>query len=316
MGVYDVNDIPEKAKKDYADVLEVGVAAKILSIGKMDLAEGTFYADLNVNVAWKGGTAEDGPVIQIYNQMELDEERSPEEGAKKGAEGWTWFYRIRYRGVFRQTYDLRRFPFDIQTMQIDVRLKSACRLTHLAWNLDGSAINCDPRAVSEEFWLLKSAVEPAYLPSFKFGKLGGYDPEARIKLIVKRKPAFWATSYGLLNSFVCTLMFATFAIPADTVDGRIGAAFTLVLTMTATKYLMMEKLPPISYHTLLDNHIYVCSFFLFGLTAWIGMWPILGQDDFEKHENTVLFWSLIVWVVWHLFAKGVILYETYFRKIS
>merc|ERR1712232_1391544 len=137
MGVYDVNDIPEKAKKDYADVLEVGVAAKILSIGKMDLAEGTFYADLNVNVAWKGGTAEDGPVIQIYNQMELDEERSPEEGAKKGAEGWTWFYRIRYRGVFRQTYDLRRFPFDIQTMQIDVRLKSACRLTHLAWNLDG-----------------------------------------------------------------------------------------------------------------------------------------------------------------------------------
>jgi hypothetical protein len=299
--------IPAECQADYRDAPEVGVAVKVISISALDMANNTFSADFNVNVAWRG--AEDaGPDVQFYNVLEvIEQERSPEEGGKKGQDGWDFFYRVRCRATFRQMYDLQRFPYDFQDLRIDVRLKSACKLRPLSWGPNGEACSCDPRALMDEFILTDAKVDHCYMPSYKFGKLAGYDPEAGIILQVKRKPKFWVVNFGIVSSILCSLMACTYAIPVENIGERLGVAFTLVLTMTATKYLMMEKLPSVAYLTYLDWHILFCGMMLFLLTVQLGLTPLLGIALTVRMEHATLPIYAAVWVLYHCVIAWIVL---------
>merc|ERR1719362_2424892 len=148
------------------------------------MANHTFDADFNLNIAWKG-EADDKPEIQLYNMRE--EQQDKEEGdIKKGQAGFDYYYRIHVKATFRQHFKLQSFPFDMQELTVRVRLKTECTLVHLPWGPTGDAASCDPDAFQEDFKLKRAEVRPSYLPSYKFGKLGGYDPEAQIVFIVKR----------------------------------------------------------------------------------------------------------------------------------
>lgn len=299
--VSEVDQIPEKCSKDYEDAPEIGVGVKVIAISDMDMASGTFSADINVNVAWKG-EKDDEPVIQFYNLAEATEPDTAE--AKKGKKGWDWFYRTRVRATFRQSYDLHEFPFDEQHLQIDVRFKKACKLVPLAWAPNGDACSCDSRAVSEDFNILSATVKHSYLPSYKFGELGGYDPEAAIVFTVARKPLFWVVSYGLMASLIASLMVCTYAIPPDSVSDRLGVAMTLVLTITATKYMMMDKLPSVAYFTLLDIHILICCIFLTVLTVEVSLAEFVGHERLASLEKRLLPLLALLWMLYHGFVAA------------
>jgi len=309
-----VDEIPDVCRGEYVDngVLKVplvGLAAKVISIASLDLAESTFKADLNVMVAWVGDE-EDAPEVQFYN---LQEEMSKEQTKTKkavhdGTTNWNFYYRVRLRGVFRQVYVLHRFPFDTQDLRVDVRVKSSCKLVPMRWSLDGGAFDFDKRAVHDEFTLVGAQILHKYLPSFKFGKLEGYDPEAAIILSVLRKPMYWVVNYGAVVSAVSTLMACTYAIKPSEVSDRLGVAMTLVLTMTTTLYLMQEKLPCVSYFTFLDVHIWVCCLALMSMTLEIGLAFLNVQEDKieEQAERKAEFegrWIPrvgLLWITYHI----------------
>lgn len=310
-----IDAIPKGCRGDFAEAPVVGIAVKVISISDLNMAGNTFLADFNVNVAWVGGK-EDGPEIQFYNIVtEIEREQVPvpqsdekgsgkfvckgKKGSHDGETQWSWYYRVRCRGVFRQEYKLESFPFDMQDLKVDVRLKSRCRLVPLHWGSNGEACACDPRALMDEFTLVGAGVDSKYLPSYKFGRLDGYDPEATIVFQVLRKSTFWVVSYGLVASMVCTLMACTYAIPIDNIGERLGVAMTLVLTMTATKYLMQERLPTVSYLTLLDIHIVICCLLLMVITVQIGFTTIVGTREMEAIETWLLPAIGIAWFGYH-----------------
>jgi len=311
-----IDAIPKGCREEFDDTPVVGIAVKVISIADLNMANDTFFADFNVNVAWVGGE-EDGPEIQFYNMVtEIERVQVPvpqsdgkgngkfvckgKKGSHDGETQWSWYYRVRYRGVFRQEYKLETFPFDMQDLTVDVRLKSKCRLTPLHWGADGETCSCDPRAVMDEFTLVGAGVESKYMPSHKFGRLEGYDPEATLVFQVLRKSTFWVVSYGLVATMVCSLIACTYAIPVANVGERLGVAMTLVLTMTATKYLMEEKLPSVSYFTLLDIHIWVCCLLLVGLTVQIGFTRLVGAQRMDDFETWFLPATCITWVGYHV----------------
>lgn len=311
-----VDAIPNACREDFADAPVVGIAAKVISISDLNMAGNTFLADFNVNVAWVGG-AEDGPEIQLYNMVtEIEREQVPvpqsdgkgngkcvckgKKGSHDGQTQWSYYYRVRVRGIFRQGYKLESFPFDMQELHVDLRLKSKCRLVPLHWSPNGEACACDPRAVMDEFILVGAGVDSRYLPSYKFGRLDGYDPEATLVFQVLRKSTFWVVSYGLVASMVCSLVACVYAIPIDNIGERLGVAMTLVLTMTATKYLMVEKLPTVSYLTLLDIHIIFCCLLLMGLTVQISLTTLVGTRRMEAIEEWFLPAVTIIWLGYHL----------------
>ena len=79
------------------------------------------------------------------------------------------------------------------------------------------------------------------MPSYKFAKLDGYDPEVSLVFVVGRKSLFWFINYGLLTSLITSLAGTIYAIPDDFIGDRLAVATTLVLTMMAMKLLMMDK---------------------------------------------------------------------------
>lgn len=308
-----VKEIPEACQAKYTNVLDVGVAVKIISIFNMDLANGTFMADFNINVAWKGGGEDDGPAIQLYNIIEeLEHERSPEAGAKKGSKGWDWFYRLRCRGCFRQQYSLHRFPFDVQNLCIDVRLKKQCRLVHMDWGPHGESCTFDSRAIQVGFSIADCQVLHRYLPSYKFGTLDGYDPETAIVLVMKRDPFYWVVNFGLVSSVVCALTVCCHGIPIANLGERLGVAFTLVLTMMAMKFLMQEKLPFVPYFTLLDIHVIICALLSMFLTAQMSLTHIIGVHRTEELEQWLVPVCGMFWFMYH----GVILTMAYCGKLD
>lgn len=304
--VQTVDDIPQVCRGKYVKdgalaVPIVGIGVKVISITSLDLTESTFKADFNVNVAWVGAST-DMPSIQFYNIVEeIEREPSdpePKKALSDGSTDWSFYYRVRIRGVFRQVYELQRFPFDTQHLRVDVRLKSSCKLAPLRWGLDGEAFTYDKRAVHDEFTLVGANISHTYLPSYKFGRLDGYDPEAAITFRVRRKPTYWVVSYGAVASGICTLMACTYAIEADSVSDRLGVAMTLVLTMVATLYLMQENLPAVSYCTLLDYHILVCCLALTFLTLEIGTTKF--QNRKAELEQKWLPRIGALWIAYHL----------------
>lgn len=305
--VSQVDDIPQEQRKKYLKdgVPVVGVAVKVISLSHLNMAEDTFAADFNVNVAWIG-EKDNLPEVQFYNLAEEGamEQAETKKGAHDGATQWDWVYRIRIRGVFRMIYELHRFPFDMQQLKVRVRLKKTCRLAPIRWGFTGEACSVDPRAVNDDFTLVGAEVKHSYLPSYKFGHIDGYDPEATLIFEIERKPLFWVLSYGVVASMVTSLMACTYAIPVRWVGERLGVAMTLVLTMTATKSLMQEKLPAVAYFTLLDYHILICCMLLMVLTAEIGLTHVVGTQALENLENECLPYVAFVWIVYHVIVIG------------
>merc|ERR1712007_200229 len=233
--------------------------------------------------------------------MEMQDEDASD--VKGGDAGFDFYYRIRYKGTFRQNYDLTNFPFDSQELTVRVRLKSECRLIHLPWGLDRTACSCDPGALDDEFDLKRADVRNSYWPSYKFGKLGGYDPEALVIFGVDRKPDYWVTNFGAFMSFVASFCLAAFALSCGDVGDRLGIGFTLNLTVVATFYLMQDKLPSVSYWTLLEKHMVICIAFTM-IVMVINILPaILGENVMAKLE-VVIFWVLVaLWLGYHVWVK-------------
>lgn len=298
--VSSVDQIPEEFRKKYVNAPQVGIALKVISISHLDMADNTFMADYNLNIAWIGEAGQK-PEVQIYNQMEGED---PEESeVKKGQGGFDHYYRIRVKGKYRQQYNLRAFPFDEQKLTVRVRIKTECTLVDLPWGPDGSAASCDPGAIDEEFNLVKAGVEHTYLPSYKFGKLAGYDPEALVVFHMRRIPDFWVHSYGMLMSAVSTFCFAAFALPIGDIGDRLGIGFTLNLTVVATFYLMQDKLPSVSYWTELSRHMITCIAFTMAVMVFNCMPVLLREKDIEKIDQYIISLLVAAWVGYHVYLK-------------
>merc|ERR1719506_1458458 len=66
----------------------------------------------------------------------------------------------------------------------------------------------------------------------------------------------------LPTAFVVILCFLQFCIPVDKVAARGSYTLTLLLTAAANKYTITTMVPPISYLTMLDKYVLICSIFL------------------------------------------------------
>lgn len=294
--VANVDDIPVGCRKPYENAPEVGVAVKVIAITDLDMSGHSFSVDFNLNVAWKG-EKDNMPEVQFYNILESQEHEQAD--TKAGDAGFDWYYRIRCRASFRQNFAIRDFPFDTQALTVQVRMKKPCMLVHLPWDLSGRACSCDPRCLMDEFVLTQAQVVPTYLPSLKFGKLAGYDPEAHIVFSVARKPMYWVINYGLITSVLASFSFLAFALPVGDISDRLGIGFTLNLTVVASYYLMSDKLPCAAYFNALEKHILTCMAVTMFVLVENASPKLLGEPCVAWFESSILPVLLVLWLVYH-----------------
>ena len=84
----------------------------------------------------------------------------------------------------------------------------------------------------------------------------------------KRRPWFYLTSAYLYIFLIASLAFTLFAIDNKVPQGRIPAAFILLLTAFSFKWTLTSLTPSVSYMTSLDKYTIVCIFFICLTIVW------------------------------------------------
>ena len=167
--------------------------------------------------------------------------------------------------TFQQQMDLKRFPFDEQDLTIDLR--TGYETTHkryavlLVKNLNKeyhSFVNVRSFVQSSEYELLdriqfvQSETEKDESSSqLSYSRL-------KITIRVRRRIGYWMTNVVIPMGVVSTSLFATFVLPPNETNDRLAASLTILLAMVTFKYVISDKLPKISYVTLIDSYVLVC----------------------------------------------------------
>ena len=175
-------------------------------------------------------------------------------------------YKLSVTATFRSDLDLRRFPFDRETLEV--------RIQSFIWNqdqmvfiLDSTRVGFNPRSTIEELTVKRVTTE------IRKRELAGWTPvesfsEFVAMIEVQRRAAFYMwtvfTPVMLIFLISCTI----FAVSIENFNDRIGISLTALLACIAMQFTVSFNLPQISYLTVLD-WMFVVTYFCIAMGVLI-----------------------------------------------
>lgn len=266
----------------------------LLNLNGLDEKSETFSADIYLSFQWKDSRLVfSGTEPQIFLQEAVTEkfreiwwpqiEYVNSEGpaitneALEISPDGTVDYYVGLSGTFRADLDLRRFPFDQQSLAI--------RLGSFYWTSDKVAFEQEEgrlgfeRANSYEGLRLlgvRSEVKPA-----AFQVWGDDFSEYHGSIQVKRNYLFYLwTIFGpvaLIFFISCTVFY----VPISQFGDRIAICLTGLLACIATQFAINFGLPQIGYLTIIDR-VFIITYFCVALNVFISVWELRGLQGAEE----------------------------------
>lgn len=167
------------------------------------------------------------------------------------------YYRLGVTSEFRASLDLRRFPFDRQTLA--VRVQSFSWTTdQMVFVPDATRVGFNPDSPFEG--LRVTAVDAVVERS----RVHGWDldfSEFVARIDVRRQSAFFVWTIFVPVTLIFLISCAMFVIPLDAFHDRLGISLAALLACVATQFAISFNLPQISYLTVIDRIFvvtYVC----------------------------------------------------------
>eukprot|EP00929_Paragymnodinium_shiwhaense_P091893 TRINITY_DN51776_c0_g1_i1.p1 TRINITY_DN51776_c0_g1~~TRINITY_DN51776_c0_g1_i1.p1 ORF type:complete len:532 (+),score=63.31 TRINITY_DN51776_c0_g1_i1:230-1597(+) len=221
----------------------------------------------------------------------------------------------RIRATFHECFELKRFPYDMHHLNMVLRLKSKVDQNLGRYMQPLAAIS--QRDDSDNSVVLKKGVA---LPEWRI-----YRPKEqhkweeregafwRVQGIVRRKHNFFTKNILVQTGALATFGLMAFCQPISDLSVRSRNLLALMLTMVAFKFLVSNSLPKVSYFTLLDIYMTVCTYFLLLILAlssilayfhtegivWPGYEPRKESIHRIEVADRVLFYVFLV--AWPLF---------------
>merc|ERR1711988_796543 len=97
--------------------------------------------------------------------------------------------------------------------------------------------------------------------------LSGHDdrffPSLEITATISRKSIFYLVNVMLPAMMLTLLSFLQHVMPVDLPDERLAITLTLLLSLVGLKYIVTEIVPKLSYFTLIDRYLSLCTSTLF-----------------------------------------------------
>jgi hypothetical protein len=175
-------------------------------------------------------------------------------------------YKLSVTATFRSDLDLRRFPFDHETLQV--------RIQSFVWNRDQMVFVADPGRVGfnprntiEELAVTRVSTE------IRQRELAGWAPAESysefVALIeVQRRAAFYMWTVFTPVMLIFLISCTAFIVPIENFNDRIGISLTALLACIAMQFTVSFNLPQISYLTVLD-WMFVVTYFCIALGVLI-----------------------------------------------
>ena len=206
-----------------------------------------------------------------------------------------------FRGTFHQMMDLRAFPFDLQQLEIVLRLPQRTDMGReftQFYNADGS-----PQTEVKD-WVKLSEWE-----RFEPHATAEVDSKGRaryaITLPMLRRHRFYVTNVMAIMSAICFLAFTAFGLPTEQLADRSSIVLTLLLTAVAFKLVIADSIPKVGYFTVMDHYMNGMFILLFTISIENGIGAAIYQiypTIFEKHANRIdLCTFLTVLIMWGIF---------------
>jgi Neurotransmitter-gated ion-channel transmembrane region len=168
----------------------------------------------------------------------------------------------RSNAVLSSRFELRRFPFDRQSLVIIIHpfLVDGPRIRfrlidHAAWTASEFATYS-----SLAQWRL-NAVEPQITSAPTYGGLT--IPEARFAVSVDRRSSFFLWKVFLPLLLMVVLSWAVFWIEPNDLSNQIQVAVTTILTVIAFAFAISATMPRLPYLTYIDAFFLECYIYVF-----------------------------------------------------
>ena len=242
------------------------------------------------------------PVLEFINTGEPEVANRALDISPEGTVNYT----LSVTATFRSDLDLRRFPFDHETLQV--------RIQSFVWNqdqmvfvADSGRLGFNPRSTIGELGVSRVATE------IRQRELTGWAPAESysefVGLIeVQRRAAFYMWTVFTPVMLIFLISCTTFVVPIENFNDRIGISLTALLACIAMQFTVSFNLPQISYLTVLD-WMFVVTYFCIALGVLISTVQatlLAGQPKRSTQLNRiaglglpVLFFALIaLCVIW------------------
>ncbi len=265
---------PERARVDLppgrTGPVPVEIDFFLLDVTAVNGADETFSARLYFEMRWKDSrqafAPEAGATRMIYTGTALDEQQNKiwwpgvsvdnESSAELSDQVLTIYadgtvhYEGRMTGTFQSAMDLRRFPFDTQTLhvQLDSYLWESDEMIVVPMKkADGSRRLGEGLAVRD--WTIVDT--RAEIADVKY-VTGDTTSRFIATVVVRRNP--WFTMWSVVFPLVLVTFFAMtcFFWGPDTLTERVTQVLACLLTVTAQSVVISGDLPKISYFTRID----------------------------------------------------------------
>jgi gamma-aminobutyric acid receptor subunit alpha len=248
--------------------IEVSVGIFLANLSGVAERSETFNADLYLSVRWRDARLafagseprrflEEAAVEHLkqmwWPQLEFVNTAAPEvtNRALDISPDGSVRYELGVTGDFRADLDLRRFPFDRQTLA--VRIQSFIWTDdQMVFVPDPTRIGFNPESTFEGLAVTRVRSEVLQKKLTGWTAAESYSEYAAL-VDVDRRATFYVwtvfTPMVLIFLISCTI----FVVPYESFSSRIGICLTALLACIATQFAMSFNLPQIAYLTVIDR---------------------------------------------------------------
>ena len=306
---------------------KIGISFLIYSIRDLNTGDSTFSADLGLFLNWFDQSVVSEPEQKSEKEL-IDSIKTPPFKMVNAISEEIYRENIRLvdkskgeinnfqcrRGVFHNNYNLRRFPFDSQTLCFFVK----------------SNRTLEESNYQSEYG--KSYKHETYYNN-ECDKITGWrlDPSKCTQhLLYFNNSSFYVISmhydrttlFFLMNVFfpifvLILLDFSCYAIELSDYNSRLNVSLIVLLTLAAFRFSLSDSLPKLGYLTVFD--IYDFSGLMFILVECIFNFLIsLYVSDYDSSElrHVDYIFHLIIFATWILWTFGFIGYHAICKEVK
>lgn len=233
---------------------DVALGVVVMGISNINEKSGTWDADIYLYEEWlpaPGFT----PQTELVNEVSRLATQSDEVDLREGK----CLRSRRIHSSLRAEYNLRRFPFDHQTLQLELS-DNEFTSSEVSYTKTPYTIGVDDKVTSTlsnwKIWRDTSfTVEPR---TFKWERGAPAYDYGIVEFQVRRHVTFHLFKFFLPLLIIVALAFTVFWIDPDDLGAPAGIGITCLLAAIAFQFAEQSTLPEISYLTLADRVYVVC----------------------------------------------------------
>jgi hypothetical protein len=313
-----------KAAKSKTGPRVCHVSVRILALSDIDMTKNSFKVELILFLLWDDDVLKPGsqinwqkawqPRVTIANCKEVEDDFFTREATDpKLIKLPMWhnhkvLHARKFYLTLSQLYELKRFPFDVQLLQIVFRPAEHKELIELKTMNQMAFRNSISPMVGNMAteWIIHYPQDEEAIDDYSLNR--PYSLYV-VSIPIERHPGFYMYNVVALMFILGSVGLGTFTLSVDMAHVRADLLLTLVLTLVALKLVTNERLPQITYLTWLDYYMLLtlmfqvtqlaCNFYL-ALQKGDEM-VLLNEMEHVQKLDKMLLWTLVgTWGMMHI----------------